>query len=182
MKNLLSKSAVLLSACALCACSSVAVKTDYDHTAHFTKYKTYTLAPAAEGQKLEPSGEAALSDSLRTQLAARSIKEESKGKADLDVVPTVFLAQRVSVHQYRSWGYGSRWPSRYGRYGMWAGAPVVYTDVTHYTNGTLILDFVDAHTQKVVFRGTGTAVVGSSGKNADNIKQAVQKIVTEMPR
>ena len=36
---------------------------------------------------------------------------------------------------------------------------MTYTDVTQYHEGTLVLDFVDAHTKKLVFRGVGTAVV-----------------------
>ena len=69
----------------------------------------------------------------------------------------------------------------YGYYGMWAGAPRTYVDVNQYTEGTLILDFVDRHTKKLVFRGIGKAVVGGPESNARNIEEAVAKIVAEYP-
>ena len=64
---------------------------------------------------------------------------------------------------------------------MWAGAPTTYTDVRHYTEGTLILDFVDAKTRKLVFRATGTGTVGSTKANASSIEKAVTKIILAFP-
>jgi hypothetical protein len=65
---------------------------------------------------------------------------------------------------------------------MWYGAPVTYADVNTYGEGTLILDFVDAHTKKLVFRGVGKAVVGGPEANAEKIRGAVAKIVAQFPR
>jgi len=72
-------------------------------------------------------------------------------------------------------------PYGYGYYGMWAGAPRTYTDVSQYTEGTLILDFVDAKTKKLVFRGIGTGTVSDPETNAERIKEAVEKIVNDFP-
>jgi hypothetical protein len=174
----------LCAACLLAACSSpVTVTTDYDHAASFGHYKTYTLAPPKAGQTLAPISEAALRDTLRTQLAARGIVETSSGKADLHIVRHAFLKEKISVQQYTDWGYMGHagWPYRYGYYGMWATAPVTYTDVNQYSEGTLILDFVDARTKKLVFRGMGKAVAGGPEENAPKIKEAVEKIVAEFP-
>lgn len=174
----------LITACLLTSCSTVTVTTDYDHAAPFGTYKTYTLAPAAHDQKLSPSGEAALSDSLRTNLAARGINEAAGGKADLAVVPHVFLQDKVSVQQYTDYGYGYRggYPYGYGGYyRSWTGIPVTYTDVSQYTEGTMILDFVDTHTKKLVFRGKGVAVAEEAGANGDKIREAVKKIVAQLP-
>lgn len=182
MKITFSKLFALIAACALAACSTVTVTTDYDHAAPFGKYKTYSLAPPAKGQTLSPTSEAALRDSLRTQLAARGIAEAASGKADLAVVRNVFVQEKVSVQQYTDWGYGyGGWPYRYGYYGMWAGAPTTYMDVSQYTQGTLVLDFVDTRTNKVVFRGKGTAVVSGPESNAAKISEAVTKIVAGLP-
>jgi hypothetical protein len=182
MKIAARKSLSLIAVCTFAACSSVDVTTDYDHSAPFARYKTYSLAPAAHGQTLSPSSEAALRDSLRTELAARGISEAPSGKADLAVVRHAFHQEKVSVQHYTDWGYGyGGWPYRYGYYSMWAGAPRTYTDVTQYTEGTLILDFVDRHTNKLVFRGTGKAIVEGPESNAPKIQEAVRKIVAELP-
>src|SRR5215213_7577694 len=144
MKSTAAKLSALIAVCALAACSTVTVTTDYDHSATFGKYKTYTLAPPAHGQTLSPTSEAALRDALRTELGARGITEATKGKGDLAIVRHVFTENKVSVQQYTNWGYGygpgmgyggGAWPYRYGTYGVWSGAPTTYTDVSHYTEG-----------------------------------------------
>jgi len=184
MRPIAIKLSVLAAAGALAACETVTVTTDYDHSAPFGKYKTYALAPAKHGQALSPASEAALRDALRTELAARGITEATSGKPDLAIVRHVFLSDKISVQQYTDWGYGhaGAWPYGYGSYGMWAGAPRTYTDVSNYTEGTLILDVVDTRTKKLVFRGIGTAVVGGPESNAGKIQDAVKKMVAALPK
>jgi hypothetical protein len=164
--------ALLIAACTLAACSSITVTTDYDHSAPFGKYKTYALEAAKQGQTLSPTSEAAVRNALRTELAARGISEASPANADLAMVRHVFLQEKVSVQQYTD---------RYGHYGVWAGAPQTCTDVTNYTEGTMILDVVDTHTKKLVFRGTGTAAVGGPERNAEKIRDTVKKMVDALP-
>jgi hypothetical protein len=167
----------------LCGCSTVSVTTDYDHTANFANYRTYALEPPPKAPPLSPSADAALRTTLRQNLAARGITEVTAAdKPDLAVVPHAKLQQKYSVEQYSGWGYGpAGWPYYGGYYGVWYGAPYTYSTINTYTEGTLILDFVDTSNQKLVFRGTGTGTVGSAESNAENIRQAVEKIVAKLP-
>jgi hypothetical protein len=183
MKTSALKLAAAISMSLFAACSTVTVTTDYDRSASFAKYKTYRLAPAAHGHTLSPVTDAALRASLRRELAARGIAETSSGKSDLAIVRHVFLEQKISVNQYTDWGYGygGGWPYRYGYYGMWAGAPRTYVDVSRYTEGTLVLDFVDTRTQRLVFRGIGKAVVAGPESNARKIDEAVTKMIAAFP-
>ena len=169
--------------CIFSACETVNVTTDYDHAANFAKYKTYALTPPSAGRTMSPISEAALRDALRTGLASRGLTEAPGKRADLDIVRHVFVQEKISVQQWTDWGYGyhGAWPYGFGSYGMWVGAPMTYTDVNQYKEGTLILDFVDAHTKKLVFRGVGTAVVGGPESNAAKIQEAVGKIVAAYP-
>lgn len=162
----------------LTACSTVSVTTDFDRSAPFTQYRTYMLAPATDNVGLSPSSETALRETLRANLARHGVTETSENP-DLHVVRHISTKEKLAVHQSSDWGY---MPYGYGRYGMWAGAPRTYTDVSQYTEGTLILDFVDAKTQKLVFRGTGTGTVSDPKTNAERITEAVEKIVQEFPR
>jgi hypothetical protein len=73
-------------------------------------------------------------------------------------------------------GYGVT-VTRFGAYRTWA----MNADVQQYTEGTLIIDFVDAKTHKLVFRGLGQAAVGSQRSNANAIQEAVTKIVAQFP-
>ena len=183
MKTTASKLAVLCAMGALTACSSVTVTTDQDPSVSFSKYKTYTLARPAQGQTLSPGSEAALRDALRTQFATKGITEAPSGRGDLAIVRHVFLKDKVSVQQFVDWGYGygGGMPYGYGRYGMWAGAPRTFTSVNQYTEGTMVLDFVDTSTSKLVFRSTGTAIVGKPEGNARSIQKAVEKTVAKFP-
>jgi len=163
----------------LTACSTVSVTTDYDHSASFAQYRSYTLIPSTEEIPLSPSSEAALRDTLRANLLKHGIREIAEN-ADLHVIRHALTQQKLAVYQSTDWGYGGV-PYRYGRYGMWAGAPLNYTDVSQYTEGTLILDFVDAKTQKLVFRGVATGTVSDPETNAKHIREAVEKIVQDFP-
>ena len=183
MKTTVSKLAILCAGITLTACSSVTVTTDQDPSVSFSKYKTYTLAPPAKGQMLSPSAESALRDALRTQLATRGITEASGGRGDLAIVRHVFLEDKVSVQQFVDWGYGygGAMPYGYGRYGMWAGAPRTFTSVNQYTEGTMVLDFVDTSTNTLVFRSKSNAIVGKPESNARKIQKAVEKTVAKFP-
>jgi hypothetical protein len=168
----------------LSGCSTVSVTTDYDHTANFAKYRTYALEPPPKAPALSPSADAALRTTLREDLAARGITEVPPGNhPDLAVVPHVRTQQKYDVQQYTSWGYGpGGWPYYGGYYGVWYGAPYTYNTINTYTEGTLILDFVDTSNQKLVFRGVGKATVSNKPEaNADKIREAVSKIVASLP-
>jgi hypothetical protein len=183
MKNILTFLAAVCVVCLLDACETVTVTTDYDHSANFGKYKTYALAPAARGQTMSPTSEAALRDALRAEMAKRGLIEAPGRTADLDIVRHVFIQQKVSVQEYTMWGYGYHggWPYGYGYYGMWPGAPMTYVDVNQYHEGTMVLDFVDARTKKLVFRGTGQAIVGGAEANAEKIREGVAKMMAAYP-
>jgi Domain of unknown function (DUF4136) len=172
----------LFGAIALCGCSSVSVKTDYDHAAAFGRYHTYALKPPARGLILSPSSDAALRNALRENLAARGMREVSANeRPELAVVPQAFAQQHFTVEQFNDWGYaGGMWSYGYGSYGVWPGAPG-YTRVTSYTEGTLLLDFVDTSMQKLVFRGEAKGTLGSAEHNAEKIEAAVKKIVAKLP-
>ncbi len=161
--------------CALRACStapSVTVKTDYDHAATFGKYHTYAIDTASTG--LGPTTAAALESSLPSSLAGRGFKESGRN-ADLYIVPTVFTRQQLNV---MPGGGRTVYSSRFGGYGRgWA----MNADVQQYTEGSLVIDFVDRKTHKIVFRGLGQAAVGSTERNAAAIQEALNKIVAAYP-
>lgn len=180
------KDAILpvLGASLLCGCSTVSVTTDYDHSASFASYRTYALEPPANVPSLSPSADSALRDTLRAELGARGIRQVVPNeKPDLAIVPHVYLQQKYSVSQYSQWGYGpGMWPYYGGYYGVWAGAPYTYSTIDSYTEGTLILDFVDNSKKKLVFRGLGKGTVSDNPEtNAKKIREAVTKIAAKLP-
>jgi hypothetical protein len=175
--------APFLAAFLFAGCATVKVTTDYDHAAPLAKYRTYVLAPPSHGEALSPTSEAALRAALRVNLSARGIEELPGGKPDLAIVRHVFRQGNLSNQQYASWGYGpgASWPYRDGRYAIWAAAPADFANAGAYAGGALVLDFVDARTRKLVFRGVGKGVVGSRESSARDIEDAVAKIVAGFP-
>jgi len=53
---------------------------------------------------------------------------------------------------------------------------------TEYTYGSLIIDFVDATSRELVFRGIGSAKVNTEEKNAEAINHVVTRVVAAIPR
>jgi hypothetical protein len=162
----------------LVACTggpAVSVKTDYNHKVSFNGYKTYAL-DLSEAPELRPTGRAALSDSLKSNLAARGITETSKGQADLVVVPTAFTQEKLHSMPTGGTTYVLSHPGY--RYGNW----YINNDVTQYTEGTLVLDFLDRQKHLIVFRGIGQGAMSTSERNAAGIRDAVAKIVDEFPK
>ena len=112
-----------------------------------------------------------MQQALRSSLAARGLRETG-ANASLYIVAFVGTREKLNIVP----GYGMT-VSRIGAYRTWA----MNADVQQYTEGTLIIDFVDVRTKKLVFRGVGQAAVGSQGANAKAIQEAVTKIVAQYP-
>jgi hypothetical protein len=56
-----------------------------------------------------------------------------------------------------------------------------YAQVTRYTEGTLIVDFVDAKTATSIWRGTATGTIGSAQSNQQKIQEAIRKMLESIP-
>lgn len=135
----------------LIGCSTIMVSEDYDRRAPFTSYKTFDWMPKPE--KMPANARAAIENSpllgKRIQDIAESILTAkglapSKNNPDILINYYVGFKDRVDI---TGWGYfyGPRW----GYYWPYLGP---YDDYT-YTEGTLVLDFVDAKTNELVWRG-----------------------------
>ncbi len=165
---------LLLASCA--SGPAVSVATDYNHQVSFAGYKTYSL-DLSQAPELRPTGRAALSNTLKASLAERGIAEAPSGKGELLVVPTVITNQKLHTMPTRNTTFV---PYRGGEAG--SGLWHMNSDVTQYTEGTLILDFLDQKRRLIVFRGVGKGVLSTPERNAVGIQDAVRKIVAEMPR
>lgn len=177
----LARFAVAFAALALSACSTVTVTTDYDRTAAFGTYRTYTIAPGPDGVPLPEYCEIVLRKSVRFELAARGIVEAAEGKsADLAIVWDVFMAGRKSA-QERADPEGNL-AYAYGGYSYWTGMPANLANSTKYPEGTLLLDVVDMKTHTLVFRGSATSVAMGPERSAPRIERAVKKMVAALPR
>lgn len=67
----------------------------------------------------------------------------------------------------------------YGWYNPWWGPYGGRVDVSHYSEGTLVIDIVDFQEKDMVWRGLGTAVL-KGNSNPEKIQAKVDQHVTQI--
>jgi hypothetical protein len=169
---------VLALAAALAGCSTLKVHTQYDPAAPFASYKRYAWLATAPGAEQA----AAIRDPGVRSLVVSAIDREMAHKglvrttpdADPDFFVSV-LGWAQSRIEVTSYGYAYAPAYAYGP------SYVGPADVSHYTDGTLLLDFVDARTRQLVWRGEATDTVGSASEVKGSIDEAARRMLEGYP-
>ena len=165
----------------LAACSSVHVTTDFDPGADFAALETWAwLARKAQATGDPHMDSTLLHERIRgaveAQLAERGYGKTASGRADFLVAYHTAVERKMDVDTvYRGYGYG---PSVYG----WG--PGHETVVYEYDQGTLLLDFLDPKTKRLLWRGSASAVVSESStpeQRTRRINEAVSKLLDHFP-
>ena len=161
----------------IAGCSTVyGVKYDYSTDTDFSKYKTYDLMPVPKTANMNEFVVARVKKAIEAELSAKGLKRSSQNP---DFLIAEHLAKQDKV-EINSWGYG------YGPYGgYWGGCwGLDQISTYHFEEGTLILDFIDAGSKKLIWRGTAKSDlqgVDSPEKSEALINKAVQKILQKYP-
>jgi hypothetical protein len=173
--------AILLFSC-VTGCSSIDVKTDFDETADFSKFRTFAFAGMTD---LNRAG--VLSNSLmrkRIESAiARELTKKGLTHVELDQNPDLLVhywmgikdKQTIDATAPSMGAYG--W---HGRYGYGAG----YTGVTtyEYRQGTLITDLIESSKKELVWRVTVAAnLEDTPQENIELGNQAITKAFENYP-
>lgn len=179
MKNMMRMTALLAVVFAL-GCSSMSVNHDWDRDANFGGYQTYSWAPqpaaapqnAQQAQSRNDLLDKRIRRAIDDQMVAKGFSENPQG-SDVHVVYHVGTQDKINV---TDWGY------RYSYdYWGWGGRDI---DVYQYTEGTLVIDLIDATTKELVWRGSATKSIESNPtpeKLENNINKAVQAIFQNYP-
>jgi Domain of unknown function (DUF4136) len=148
------------------------VKTDWDHTAKFTTYKTYSWLKVDGGDSLWSQR---LQQDVDSQLAA---KGWSRVQVDGDA--TVLAFRKTTSEQsletlYDGFGGGWRWRG-FGGMGMST------TTTETIKVGNVVVDIFDRRSQKLLWRGTDTDdLSGNIDKNVDKLHNDVRKMFRKFP-
>ncbi len=137
--------------------------------ANLGQYKTYGFqTPRYRAGTSESPAEQALRTSLRNDLAQKGLTEAPAGQQpDFLVAYHVKEQQKLDVEDL---GYGFGWG--------WGG-PV---EATTYTQGTIIVDFIDPRTNQAFWRGTASQVVDHpESPDLGKLDKAVAKLVNQYP-
>ena len=148
---------------------------DFDRSANFGAYKTYTLR---EGTKVgDPLVDARIVAAIDMQLTNKGLTKADN--ADVAVVYHVAIDKQKDISAWSSGGgYG---PYGYGWGGGWGTTDVRVSEILV---GTLIIDMADVNTKSVVWRGMGVKEINtqaSPDKRDKSVQKAVEKIFKNYP-
>ena len=166
MKNLVT----LLFACLLAltvSCSSVPnVSYEFDEQTNFAALRTYDWLPVPKEVKVDTLVQDRIKNAVNSELEAKGLKMTSDGP---DFLIAMYAGTKEKV-RYTPEHYGFKRSHIYRR--------------DEYEKGTLVLDFVDTASEKLIWRGTAKGVVDSKmtpGKIDKLVNEAVQKTLKNFP-
>ncbi len=171
----LSRCAAAAMALWLAGCSQVLrTGAEHDPSASFAAYRTYDWMPRAGGTPQGPAGEADDFDwRVRTEVEGQL---RNKGLYQRALRPDLLIGYRVQVRELTTDSVQAYyWYRRSGG----AESPQE-TFVQGYEEGTLILDFVDPATKRLLWRGWASAVINRSGQ-PDRIREAIRQMMQQYP-
>ena len=149
------------------------VKTDYDHSANFVQYKTYSWEKV---QTKDPLLVDRIKSAVNSALTAKGWTEVSSG-GDVEVfaIETTQNQQTLDTF-YNGFGGGRRWRGFGGGFGD------ATTTVETYTVGTLVVDLFDAKTEKLIWRSSSSDTLSDNAdKNTKNLGKGVNKMFQHFP-
>ncbi len=197
MKRLSRLLSVFLVSVLMSGCATIAIQRDYDDTASFDNYQTFSWIAAKNTQDVPgPYRDDGLLDKRIKQAVARSLIDQGYTEQSQST-PDFYVVYRVGLEE-KGYSYGFGYPYGYGfgyRYGFrrsffgYGGFGYPYGGygygsqgaVTTYTEGTLVIDIIDAKTNELVWRGAGVSTLGDETFDVKAINKAVEKILEEFP-
>jgi len=146
--------------------SAQKVSTDFNPSAPFGSYKTYTWTAGTPAR--DPFAEERIRAAVNNQLAAKGLTEN-------DTAPNLVVATHVTTaNQQQVIAPGFGW----GPWGWGGPGPMI----ENYVEGTLIVDLYDATTKKLVWRGVATSTLSDkTSKNTDKMEKALTKMFEKYP-
>jgi hypothetical protein len=158
---------------AFSGCATMTVSSHVQRGLDFSQYRTYDWGPA----DALPTGDPRLDrnpffkdhveGAVEKQLAARGFSRPTSGTADLLLHYHASITQRIDVNRVDS-GYG------------YCSGGDCQARVAEYEAGTLVLDVVDARTNKVIWRGWAQDSVEDVLDNQDTMARKINQAVTRM--
>ncbi len=165
-------------------CAAVRVSQDFDETTDFTRFQSFAWAPGPFPQSNDILMSSQLMDrrvrrAVENTLSAKGLSFTPGQQPDLFITYQIVVRTRIEAdtfntgfgwYGYPYWGYP---------YPFWGGIDY-RTYVRQYEEGTLIIDFTDARTSALIWRGIGTRRVAQQYSNPEKTTAAVNEAVNEI--
>ena len=159
---------------AVAGCSSLSVNYDFDQNVDWSKFQTYGWMETPQ-RPSDPSSP--LQDTpLLMQRIHNSVDYEMEQRGiNMSDNPELLVVYHLGTQekiQVTDWGY--RYSDYYWGYG---GRQI---DVYQFTEGSLVIDLIDAETKNLVWRATGTGVVEQEQKSPDEMQSRADKVINKI--
>jgi uncharacterized protein DUF4136 len=155
----------------LMAIPSVAqqVKTDYDRSANFSQYKTYSWSSV---KTKDPLLVDRIKSAVNSALSAKGLTQVDSG-GDLTINAMEITRNHQTLNTFYDGGFGG-W--------RWGGFGDATTTTDTYKVGTLVVDLFDTQSKELVFRGSSSDTLSNnSDKNIKNLNKGVDKMFKHFP-
>ena len=145
--------------------------------ADFNSLKTYDWMTVPEKADIDSINVERVKKAVNAELQAKGLMMTSNN-------PDFLIAEHMGTKdkvQVTNWNYG------YGSYGRYRGGEYwgpQGVDTYQYEEGSLILDFIDAKSKKMIWRGVAKAQIDDANtpeKSEKLINEAVQEILKNFP-
>lgn len=164
--RLMSVLAIMLGVMAVSAAAQ-SVQSDFDRSFRFSELKTFSFAvqkrPATDPLASDTLNDGRIRRGLEMQLADSGFRMETE-KADFVIAYYVTTKNKLNVQDF---GYG---PPR------WFGSRDIR--VNQYSEGTLMVDFIDAKSNQVIWRGRASGTLEMKGVEK-KISKSVEKLIKQ---
>jgi hypothetical protein len=153
--------------------SAQQVKTDYDRSANFAQYKTYSWEHVKTQDPLDADR---IKSAVNSALAEKGLNQVDSG-GDVSIVAIEMTHNQQTLNTFYD-GFGGGWGWR--RFGGGFGEATTTTDT--YKVGTLVVDLFDTKTKKLLWRSTSSDTLSNnSEKNIKNLDKGVEKMFKKFP-
>ena len=152
------------------------ITTDYDHSANFSVFHTYSFNKL---QASDPLVEGRLRDALTRDLTAKGLQRVETG-GDLSISA---VGSRGTQQEYTSFydglgGGGFGWRRGWGA----GGFGETTTSVEQIPVGSLVVDMYDGNSKHLVWRGMASDTLSNNpDKNTKKLDKAVDKMLAKLP-
>jgi carbamoylphosphate synthase small subunit len=182
MKKYLTLLPALFAMVFIIACgSSLQVTSDYDKSANFTQYKTFSMFKSEQLDAISELNARRITDAIRSEMTKKGFTE-TENNPDLFVNAVARLKDKQSVSANTNYyGYGGVYRPYYWGAGAGTSSTTTY-DVYDYKEGALMIDVVEASSKKLVWQGVGNKEIDTKVKDPDTkIREAVTSIMKSFP-
>ena len=166
-------------------CAGQQVTTDYSPATSFSQFRTFALVSPPDTAAAQQLLDQRVRNAVQAQLTTKGLTPADRQNADLYVGYGMVDKTHRQLYTYNDgWGWGGGWGWRYYRWGV-AWPMTVQRRVETYTDGTVVVNLVDAKTKKVVWEGEVPDVVNLPVDNpvraTKEVDAAVTKLFTKYP-